>query len=775
MYPGKNGKTVFVASSPGSFFERYSFTSRKTCLFLLMFVSALLQSGIMPGQAPQKVSYQSLIRDATGGLVVSAPVGIRVSILQGTAEGSAVYVETHTLVTNVNGLATLEIGAGTPGTGTFSGIDWGNGPYFLKVETDPEGGTSYTVTGTSEVLSVPYALHAGSSATADDAVKVTGDQTVDGVKTFNNDQLINGLTVGRGGGDMVTNTAVGTHALYSNTTGIENTAIGHNALYYNIANLRSTAIGYMAMTYVNNSAQGWETFNTAVGYKALMGCLTPSANTGTSNTAIGDCALMNNSSGLRNTAVGNHALFFNSSGCNNTAIGCSALFSNLTGNFNIAIGRDAQYYSSGSDNIAIGFYSLYNNKANSRSIAIGSAAMVNADNREMGRETCNIAIGWNALHGSPSLSDNTGQYNTAIGDQASYSMSSGNSNTTLGKSAGYSLSSGSNNICVGYQAGNNLTTGSYNVLIGNDVQPPSNTANHQMVLGNASTLYGDLYNYRIGIGTWTPHAALQLGNVLANRRFVLWESADNDHQYDGFGVNSGIFRFQLASTADSYVFYAGANASSSNELLRIQGDGVVCIGYDPSGTESKLVVGAVDASNEGGQLQLNAPGGTYTTAWFIDNYQNYFRILAGTNTGSSATRMSIDNSGNLKIHELGGSGALYSNNGVLTITNPSDQRLKDDILDLGSGLDQILHLRPVSFTWKSDGKAGIGFIAQEVEAVIPELVSTETDGMKGIYSLEMIPYLVNAIKEQQKLIETQEQSIKRLEAEMEEMKRLNGK
>jgi uncharacterized protein (TIGR02145 family) len=123
-------------------------------------ISLIFQCLFSMAQTPEKVSYQSVIRNATGELVRSQTVGVQISILQGAADGTAVYVETHTPTTNINGLATMEVGNGTPVSGTFSAIDWSDGPYFLKVETDPTGGIGYTVSGTSEILSTPYALYA---------------------------------------------------------------------------------------------------------------------------------------------------------------------------------------------------------------------------------------------------------------------------------------------------------------------------------------------------------------------------------------------------------------------------------------------------------------------------------------------------------------------------------------------------------------------------------------------------------------------------------------
>ena len=97
-------------------------------------------------------------------------VGIQISLLQGSVSGDAVYVETQAPTTNDNGLFSIEIGAGALVSGSMTTIDWSKGPYFIHTETDPTGGTNYTITGTSELLSVPYALHA---ATAE---QLTGGQ-----------------------------------------------------------------------------------------------------------------------------------------------------------------------------------------------------------------------------------------------------------------------------------------------------------------------------------------------------------------------------------------------------------------------------------------------------------------------------------------------------------------------------------------------------------------------------------------------------------------------
>ncbi len=137
--------------------ESNNYTSMKNLLTLILINSIAF---IVLAQAPQKFSYQSVIRNAGNQLVANQTVGIKISILQGSATGSAVYAETHSPLTNANGLATLEIGGGTVLSGNFASINWANGPYFVKTETDLNGGSNYTITNTSQLLSVPYALYA---------------------------------------------------------------------------------------------------------------------------------------------------------------------------------------------------------------------------------------------------------------------------------------------------------------------------------------------------------------------------------------------------------------------------------------------------------------------------------------------------------------------------------------------------------------------------------------------------------------------------------------
>lgn len=128
-------------------------------------IAAILFSAIVWAQSPEKMSYQAVIRNNNDALVTNTQVRIQVSILQGSATGTAVYMENQSPTTNGNGLVNIEVGDGTVVSGNFKSINWAYGPYFIKTEIDPNGGTNYTITGTSQLLSVPFALHAKTAET----------------------------------------------------------------------------------------------------------------------------------------------------------------------------------------------------------------------------------------------------------------------------------------------------------------------------------------------------------------------------------------------------------------------------------------------------------------------------------------------------------------------------------------------------------------------------------------------------------------------------------
>jgi len=137
---------------------------------LFSLVTACLVQLALMAQSPKAFNYQAIARDNTGEVLSEQQIGLRISILQGTITGDAIFSERHAQTTNEFGLLNLKIGAGDNLSGALDDIDWGTDEFFLKVEMDIEGGTNYVEMGASQLLSVPYALYASKSDTAQTAI-----------------------------------------------------------------------------------------------------------------------------------------------------------------------------------------------------------------------------------------------------------------------------------------------------------------------------------------------------------------------------------------------------------------------------------------------------------------------------------------------------------------------------------------------------------------------------------------------------------------------------
>ena len=408
---------------------------------------------------------------------------------------------------------------GVPGTSgqvlssTGTGIEWVEGTTVgshWNVDSDGIHNTSGENVGI------------GKDSSNNVALDVSGNMAINGT--------INTLTVGLGGGNNATNTAIGDsalgkssvlsnpyntaigyHALFNNTIGSNNVAIGSDALGDNIDGGYNVAIGSNALQAnidgQYNVATGYQalstndaSFNTAVGYQALT-----SNTNGGYNVAMGSYALKLNTNGGYNVAMGGYALSSTTGSENvaigygaggasaapndasyNTAIGSNALFKN-TGNNNVATGAQALYDNSGgSNNVATGYRALYSNIDGSNNTAIGYIAgkgqtdisntiNIGYDTSCNARDTACIGnadiscVYLGSINGNAKL-DCSGIVSSgdAIINTLTVGLGGGNNatNTATGNHALFSNSSGTNNTAIGYQALNLNTTGNYNVAIG---------------------------------------------------------------------------------------------------------------------------------------------------------------------------------------------------------------------------------------------------------------------------------------------------------------------
>jgi trimeric autotransporter adhesin len=253
--------------------------------------------------------------------------------------------------------------------------------------------------------------------------------------TMANDASISGLTVGKGGGSVATNTAFGAQAFNATATGGGNTGVGYQADASITSGTSNSAFGQFALT---------------------------SNSTGSSNTGIGTQALNSNTTASNNTAVGYQAGYSNTTGSLITAIGRGALYTNTTGSNSVAVGYNALFTNNGDSNNAFGLQSLNVNTTGTQNCSFGTQTLF-----------LNTTGSNNTAYGNAALiSNTTASNNTAVGYQAGYSNTTGTYNTYVGRGAGYSTTTGSGNTFIGVAsltgegAGYQVTTGSDNTIIG---------------------------------------------------------------------------------------------------------------------------------------------------------------------------------------------------------------------------------------------------------------------------------------------------------------------
>jgi hypothetical protein len=365
------------------------------------------------------------------------------------------------------------------GTGTSVGLNVGSGKKLKLVGDviDTNGNELLKVTATTSAVNEVTLANAATgsnpvlSATGGDTnIGITLTPKGTGLVVSTSDASISGLTVGKGGGAVSTNTAVGASALAANTTGTNNTVLGINS-------------GLSSTTATNNVYLGlnsgyWQTtggFNVAVGASSFQGA---SGNaTGSYNSAFGYYALIGNTTGTNNVALGSQALQANTTASNNTAVGYQAGYTNTTGTGITATGYKALYASTGDGNTAFGFQAGVTTSTGVQNTFIGTQAA-----------NPNTTGSYQVVVGSGALATNTtGSNNVALGYQALNANTTASNNTAVGFEAGKSLTTGAQNYFFGYQAGQSVTTGTYNVLIGaylGGAAPVSVTGNNWIVFSD---------------------------------------------------------------------------------------------------------------------------------------------------------------------------------------------------------------------------------------------------------------------------------------------------
>ncbi|NOX66505.1 MAG: hypothetical protein GXO85_12155 [Chlorobi bacterium] len=597
---------------------------------------------------------------------------------------------------------------------------------------------------------------------------------INGTLNFNGTALgatgatdINGLSDGKTAGNSVylgngagtndagttnTNTAAGSSALYSNTTGRSNVANGYTALYSNISGSHNVANGTLAL-YSNTSGS----YSTATGNAALYlntigshnvanGIEVLYSNTsGSYNTATGASALYFNTTGNYNVANGDSALYSNTDGNNNTAIGGLSLFANIIGNGNTAVGKAALSNTEGNRNTAVGRSALHFNYGN-RGVAVGyqSQQFINNIISSPPRTNYNTSVGYQSLRGSNSL-PNSGSYNSAFGYQALYSNTTGHHNTAIGDSALYSNILGNNNIAIGSFSLFTNTSGKGNTTTGNLALYSNTTGSSNTAIGNSTLYQNDSGNRNTALGSFAMNYSI------GNRGVAV-----------GYQSQQYIFNIDYSPPPINYNTSVGYQSLRGSDILPNKANNNSAFGYQTlfsniSGI-GNVAIGFQAGYNETGSNKLYIANSSTSTPLIWGNFSTRKIVINGNGASNSNGRTFFSNG------QAGGTTAWF---------NDSDRRLKKNISTISNALEKIKKLRGVNYQWKntehrSEGTK-MGFIAQEAIKVIPEVVDDSGDH----YSMQYAPItalLVEAVKEQQKNIKEQELRIKKLEEENNNLK-----
>jgi hypothetical protein len=657
----------------------------KNIAFLLI---AFFFAQLSMAQAPEKFNYQAVVRDAGGTPVKNQSISLRVSILQGSASGTTLYQETHTLTSNGSGIITATIGGGTVVSGSMSGIGWSSNAHFIKIEADPAGGSSYSLLSNNQLLSVPYSLNA---MRADSATHVSNvdDADADPTNELQTISLANDvITLSNGGG---------TADLTSYNNKINDNVGEINALKVKRANdsvAVSTQLSQLAAAVATdmdrdstNELQVLTASNDTLflskngGYLVFGPLATPWTKTGSGiyygqKVSIGSSqlnyplfiadTLNHTSTSTYANALKVHSVVTNASGAN-----YGGIFSNVLGtqSWNTAIDGTSEGNSSGS-NYGLGGYA-YNAATN-----VGMENWMSSTNKiNYGIETVarngseNYGVHAHVRPGSINAEENIGvhaelQSTTGFG-RAIWAQAYG---TKTGEAIRAEASSDTLNYGVNAYALSKTANSRYQLGVGGFARGDFNTANgvgtgtHVGVLGDArgagSFSIGVVGN---GLGT---------GNLSTNRAFEGFANSSQARYNQGIYVDArGAGNGSGTYNAGLYSLVGQNTNENYGAIFANYGQGVTNFGF------ASYAYGAVSGAklNIGGYLYAAASDtniasfATATTSSKPLNIAVYGEASGGTLNFGGYFDGNVLVSGNLQV-----TGSISKGSGTFKIDHPAD-------------------------------------------------------------------------------------------------------
>jgi uncharacterized protein (TIGR02145 family) len=526
-------------------------------------------------QAPQSFMYQAVVRNSTGEIIANQPVSIRVSILEGFPPGISVYTERHFLSTNDFGLATLEIGNGQVESGSFDEIHWGGGDFFLSIYIDPTGGTNFILMGTSQLLSVPFALFANNGS--------------EWIKDGDNIHYDDG-NVGIGTNSPLSLFHLKGGILSTGTTGTTPMS-GSGTRFMWVPSKGALRAGSVAGNYWDDANIG--TKSMAIGENNMASGAT-SISLGKDNQAIGQWSLAfgtnNLSSGLSSIAIGGGNQATNgysiAMGGSTQATGYSAIAMGdhvyATGNYSRVIGLNSTAQSYGS--IVIGRFNLIEGSLDAwvdtdPLFVIGNGLdNNNRNNALMVYKNGNTDIDGNLKISQSFDLPNTSASSTGVISKDgnsfmhNYKPTSVNGNNLfIGNLSGnFTMSGGqtyqaSANIGLGSYSLHNLTNGFENVAIGAYAQNLASSAHENTAIGNWALKDNTIGNRNTSLGALSLKA-----NTGSDNTAIGYKAGNN--------ITTGSSNIIIGSNV-SAAFAVGSNQLNiGNTIYGDLSDGSVSLG-----------------------------------------------------------------------------------------------------------------------------------------------------------------------------------------------------
>ena len=529
----------------------------------------------------------------------------------------------------------------------------------------------------------------------------------------------------------------------SNTTGVNNVFIGNESGRTNTTGGNNVFLGNFAgntNNASNNVFLGNEAgrYNSSGTNNAFMGYFSGRANTtGANNVFIGNESGRSNTTGGSNVFLGNLSGYTNTTGTFNTFIGFEAGYTNNT-SYNLFIGYQAgKLTTSGSYNTFMGYQSGLANTTGYENAFIGfQTGLSNTTGFR------NVFLGWKA-----GQSNTTGNYNIFVGREAGMSNTTGTSNVYIGESSGQSNIEGSGNTFIGKSAGGNQTAGGNNVYIGGQAAIYKTSGERNIHIGWHSGAYSQ-GDDNVLIGYFAGMGSIGSGNVFIGKQA---------------GQNASGWANRLIIETSTNQTTPLIYGEFDNKVLKFSAK----VGINTTNTEGfRLHVVDDLVSNDNPAIQGRH---NVTPNWGVGvkGLGGYIGVMGVADVSGTGTRFGIYGSASGGTTNWAGyfAGNVYVSG---TFSNPSDINLKKNVKQFQGALSKVLQLNAVTYEWKSEeelkgirkpdekGEYGafnfsegtqLGVIAQEVEAILPELVHTDSDGIKSVDYIKMTPVLIEAIKE----------------------------